>query len=341
MTAAGSSTWRTIRSPPAARAVSRARHRAPAATWWRRWPHHDGPPLVVLVAPAGFGKTTLLHEWARSRPAPVRVAHAGRGATTIRGCCCGRCREPSTRPRRRAGRAHRARARRRPRAALGRARRDTIAAIATHLPDEITVALASRTELPLPVARLRAEGLVTELRHGELAMTRAEAADAAAARRPARSTADDVDALLRSTEGWPAGLSLAALSLGRPARRRASAVARFGGRDRLVAEYLRDEVLAPLAPDERRFVLRDLDPGRADRGRVRRGARTPRLGRRRSRGCCARASRSWRSTARPSATATIACSATCCAPSCAATEPELERRAAPARQRLARQRGRS
>ena len=66
---------------------------------------------------------------------------------------------------------------------------------------------------------------------------------------------DDVDALVHATEGWPAALSLAALTLARPARP-GPAVARFGGGDRLVAEYLRDEVLAGLSADERTFVRR-------------------------------------------------------------------------------------
>ena len=165
------------------------------------------------------------------------------------------------------------------------AARDTIASIATHLPDEITVALASRTELPLPVARLRAEGLVTELRHADLAMTRSEAATLLRLA-GLQLVRDDVDALLRSTEGWPAGLSLAALSLAdqpvagpggralrrpRPAGRRVPA--RRGARR---ARAGRAAVRAA-----------NLDPGRADRASVRRGPRTPRLGRARSRGCCA------------------------------------------------------
>jgi hypothetical protein len=65
----------------------------------------------------------------------------------------------------------------------------------------------------------------------------------------------EVDALVRRTEGWPAGLYLAALSLrGRDDLH--SAVAGFGGDDRLVADYLRDEVLDLLDPDQLAFLER-------------------------------------------------------------------------------------
>ena len=116
------------------------------------------------------------------------------------------------------------------------------------MPAEISVALAGRTELPVPVARLRAAGQVTEFRHRDLALTRTEAA---ALLRIAglRLGTEEIDALLHSTEGWPAALSLAALSLAdQPVP--GPAVARFGGGDRLVAEYLRDEVLADLSEDD-------------------------------------------------------------------------------------------
>jgi LuxR family maltose regulon positive regulatory protein len=66
---------------------------------------------------------------------------------------------------------------------------------------------------------------------------------------------DDIDVLLHHTEGWPAGLALAALSLGDQAVS-PGALARFGGGDRLVAEYLRDEVLSGLPAEARRFILR-------------------------------------------------------------------------------------
>jgi len=213
--------------------------------------NQDGPPLIVIVAPAGFGKTTLLTEWADRDPRPFAwLTLDGRHDDPMvllravsRAVDAASAAAPGGRIVLVLDDAHV------PRSATAL---DTIASIATHLPDEITVALAARTELSLPVARLRAEGLVTELRHADLALTRSEAATLLRLT-GLRLSGDEVDALLRSTEGWPAGLSLAALSLAdQPVV--GQAVGRFGGRERLVAEYLRDEVLSSLAPDELRFV---------------------------------------------------------------------------------------
>ena len=99
---------------------------------------------------------------------------------------------------------------------------------------------------------MRAQRCVTELGPRELAMTRAEAAALMKAERREVGRAE-VDLLLARTEGWPAALSLASLFL---ADRGAAAVGWFGGTDRLVAQYLRDEVLPDLPPAEREFLLR-------------------------------------------------------------------------------------
>ncbi len=65
---------------------------------------------------------------------------------------------------------------------------------------------------------------------------------------------DGVETLLSRTEGWPAGLSLAALALG-DRTSDPEGPRRFGGQDRLVADYLRDEVLVDLDPEQLAFVL--------------------------------------------------------------------------------------
>ena len=62
------------------------------------------------------------------------------------------------------------------------------------------------------------------------------------------STRDEVAPLLHRTEGWPAALALAAP--------RAAPAGGFGGADRLVADYVRDEILARLSPDRRRWRSR-------------------------------------------------------------------------------------
>ena len=84
--------------------------------------------------------------------------------------------------------------------------------LADHVPDGSQLVLAGRDAPPLPIARLRAEGRVMEIGPGDLALTLAEAASLL---REAGITLgqDDLAELHRRIEGWPAGLYLAALSL--------------------------------------------------------------------------------------------------------------------------------
>jgi LuxR family maltose regulon positive regulatory protein len=115
----------------------------------------------------------------------------------------------------------------------------------------MTIALASRAELALPVARLRAQGLLTELRAADLAMTRAEAA-ALCKGAELRLEGERLDDLMRRTEGWPVAVALAAQALAHDAL----AIRRGDGGERQITEFLRDEVLAGLDADEREFVQR-------------------------------------------------------------------------------------
>src|SRR5258705_115199 len=100
--------------------------------------------------------------------------------------------------------------------------------------------------------RVRAHGRLVELRSRALVMTRGEAAVLLTG---LGLRSGDVAMLVQRTEGWPAGLYLAALSLqDQPDRERA--LARFAGDDRLVADYLRDELLAELPRDRLSFLTR-------------------------------------------------------------------------------------
>ena len=122
------------------------------------------------------------------------------------------------------------------------------------LPAGSQLAIAARGEPSLPLGTLRAQGLVVELGAPELAMTRREAT-AMLSMAGVELEPADLAALLQHTEGWPAALHLAALSIrGRHDRR--AAVAAFAGDDRLMADYLRDEILAPLPPPAVAFLLR-------------------------------------------------------------------------------------
>ena len=113
--------------------------------------------------------------------------------------------------------------------------------------------LASRSDPPLPLARLRARGQLTEIRAAELRFTPAEAGELL---RHAASTLPDgsVAALAARTEGWAAGLQLAALSL-RGQDDAAAFVAAFTGSHRYVLDYLAGEVLEGQDERLRMFLL--------------------------------------------------------------------------------------
>ena len=111
-----------------------------------------------------------------------------------------------------------------------------------HAPPRIHVVLATRTEPSLPVASLRAHGELLELRAADLRFTYEEADAFLNGRLGLDLTAEDVDSLVRKTEGWPAGLYLAALSL-QPTADRHAFVRTFGGSNRHVVDFLVTEVL--------------------------------------------------------------------------------------------------
>lgn len=123
-----------------------------------------------------------------------------------------------------------------------------------HLPAPLCLALAARSDPPLPLARLRARGQLVELRAADLRFTHGEAgALLAASAAPAMSEAL-VSALGERTEGWAAGLQLAALSL----RGRSDVpgfVTGFSGSNRYVLDYLTEEVLDGQPPELTTFLL--------------------------------------------------------------------------------------
>jgi LuxR family maltose regulon positive regulatory protein len=126
--------------------------------------------------------------------------------------------------------------------------------LADHVPGGSRLVLAARAEPPLPIARLRAEGKILEVGPGDLSLTWEEASSLL---RNVDLTLgeDDVAELHRRTEGWPAGLYLAALYLkeGGPL---ADAAVSFGGDDRMVSEYLESEFLARISRRHRTFLTR-------------------------------------------------------------------------------------
>ena len=122
-----------------------------------------------------------------------------------------------------------------------------------HRPAGLGVVLASRSDPPLGLPRLRARGQLTEVRAAELRFTPAEAGELL---QPVVSALPDasVAALAARTEGWAAGLQLAALSL-RGQGDAVAFVAAFTGSHRYVLDYLAEEVLEQQPEQLRAFLL--------------------------------------------------------------------------------------
>ena len=130
---------------------------------------------------------------------------------------------------------------------------ESLSFLVEHRPAGICVVLASRSDPPLPLARLRARGQLTEIRVAELRFTPAEAGNLLQHAAPALPDAS-VAALTARTEGWAAGLALAALSLHGHGDA-AAFVAAFTGSHRYVLDYLAEEVLEGQDKQVRTFLL--------------------------------------------------------------------------------------
>jgi LuxR family maltose regulon positive regulatory protein len=240
----------------------------------------DSRPIVSVVAPAGYGKTTLLSQWAERNGQAFAwvsveepdndpkilltyVAEALDAVEPIDGRVFDALASPgssvpgSVVPR------------------LGSAFssmsvpvvlvlddvhvlrnsecRAALSVLADHVPGGSRLVLAGRAGPPLRVARLRAEGRILEIGPDELALTASEASlllhDAGVA-----LGEDEVAELHRRTEGWAAGLYLAALYLREGGGRLGTAAVSFGGEDRLVSDYLESEFLARIPERDRMFL---------------------------------------------------------------------------------------
>jgi LuxR family maltose regulon positive regulatory protein len=274
--AAGAARFEAKLHPPAARAAFVRRtelvNRLEAAR---------DVPIVSVVAPPGYGKTTLLAQWAerrgprvawlsideRDNDPEILLAYAAAAldrvepidAELMRGPMVGGGSVAATSVRRLASSM----------SAMSEPVtlvldhvellrnddcRDAVAELALHLPARAQLAMATRAAPPVPTARLRAGRQIVEIGVDDLAMSRDEAR---ALLSGAGIDLDDASAaqLLERTEGWPVGLYLGALSLqaGGTADRAGMA---FSGDDRLMADYLRSEILARLSDDEVSFMIR-------------------------------------------------------------------------------------
>jgi len=138
---------------------------------------------------------------------------------------------------------------------------DGMAFLLDHLPAGLHVVIASRADPALPLARWRARGELAEIRAAELRFTPDEAAAYLNEMMGLRLTARDVAALEGRTEGWIAALQLAALSMqGRDDV--AGFIAGFAGDDRYVVDYLAEEVLQRQSDRVQAFLLQTSILGR-------------------------------------------------------------------------------
>jgi LuxR family transcriptional regulator, maltose regulon positive regulatory protein len=241
----------------------------------------DGRPIVSVVAPAGYGKTTLLSQWAESSSQAFAwvsvdekdndpkvllsyIAEALNAVEPVGDLVFEALASPvssvpgSVVPR------------------LGTAFssmttpvalvlddvhlldnsecRAALSVLADHVPAVSRLVLAGRADPPVRVARLRAEGRLVEIGPDDLSLTREEAATLLRAADVALGD-EDVTELYRRTEGWPVGLYLAALYL-REGGSLPGAAASFGGDDRFVSDYVESEFLAQIPDSQRVFLTR-------------------------------------------------------------------------------------
>ncbi len=132
---------------------------------------------------------------------------------------------------------------------------DVLTFLLQHLPPQMHLVIATREDPQLPLARLRARGQMTELRAADLRFTPAEAADFLNQAMGLNLSAEDIAALETRTEGWIAGLQLAALSM-QGHQDTASFIKSFTGSHHFVLDYLMEEVLGQQSESVQTFLLR-------------------------------------------------------------------------------------
>ena len=135
---------------------------------------------------------------------------------------------------------------------------EAVAFLVDHLPEHLHLLMTTRSDPPLPLPRLRSRGQLTEVRAADLRFTVPEAVQLLTQVMGRELTAGQVAALEERTEGWAAGLQLAALSLRGVTKPDdvAGFIDSFTGSNRFVIDYLVDEVLTRQPAALREFLVR-------------------------------------------------------------------------------------
>ncbi len=131
---------------------------------------------------------------------------------------------------------------------------DFMSFLVDHQPSQMCLVLLTRTDPPLPLARLRARGQLLELRQSALCFSLDEAGEFTNRSMELGLTPDQVAFLAKQTEGWISGLQLAAISL-RQEQERSDFFEAFSGEHAFIADYLAEEVLGRLPETVRTFLL--------------------------------------------------------------------------------------
>jgi LuxR family maltose regulon positive regulatory protein len=133
---------------------------------------------------------------------------------------------------------------------------EAVAFLLDHLPSNLHFVLAGRSEPPLPLARYRAHDQLVEIRIDDLRCTREESATFLNRSMGLTLASDRVDSLHKDTEGWIAGLQLAALTLQSHPEEDNDDIQLVSGRDRFIADYLAEDVLERLPADTQDFLMK-------------------------------------------------------------------------------------
>ena len=210
------------------------------------------PGLVLVSAPAGYGKTTLLAQMARAADVPaawvtLRPAHrAPRLLMSEVADALSVVAPGSGKPVLLVLDDHDVLASRKAFAA--------VAALIADLPGEVRVALACRADPGLLLGRRLVEGGLIRITADDLAFDMREA-EALMAGAGITLSPDALAAIAERTEGWPAGLRLAAVRIGGQPDP-SDAARSFAGDDRLVADYVHEVMLGDLPPETLTFLMR-------------------------------------------------------------------------------------